>query len=151
MAQRKVAERMEQVVRTYIQGCNDADAKVIAACFRPEAVHFFPPGRAKWVGAATIGSNFARVVQEHGFRWSVDQLLSDVDRYAAAMEWTRINRPRDRLVRGVDWFVFEPQTISIQEVRCYYAAPLHSDMQRQELIDFDYAARGYPTPESGRS
>jgi hypothetical protein len=105
----------------------------------------FPPGRAKWLGAVAISSNFEKVVQEHGFHWSVDQLLSDVDRYAATMEWTRINRQRDRLVRGVDWFVFEPQTFSIQEIRCYYAAPLHSDMQCQELVDFDYAARGYPT------
>lgn len=140
-----VAQRMEQVVRTYIQECNNADAKMIAACFRPDAVHYFPPGRAKWLGAATIGGNFAKVVQEHGFHWSVDQLLSDVDRHAVTMEWTRINRQRDRLVRGVDWFVFEPQTFSIQEIRCYYAAPLHSDMQIQELMDFDYAARGYPT------
>ena len=145
MVQPTVAQRMEQVVRTYIQGCNDADAKMIAACFLPEAVHYFPPGRTRWLGAVTIGGNFAKAVQEHGFQWSVDQLLSDVDRYATTMEWTRINRQRDRLVRGVDWFVFEPRTFSIQEIRCYYAAPLHADMQRQQLIDFDYAARGYPT------
>jgi hypothetical protein len=150
MTQPTVVQRMEQVVRTYIQGCNNADAKMIAACLRPQAVHYFPPGRTKWVGAATIGGNFAKVVREHGFCWTVDQLLSDVDRSAMSMEWTRINRQRDRLVRGVDWFVFEPQTCSIQEIRCYYAAPLHSDLPRQELVDFDYAARGYPSPESGQ-
>jgi hypothetical protein len=36
----------------------------------------------------------------------------------------------------------------MSEIRCYYAAPLHSDMPRQGLTDFDYAARGYRTPES---
>ncbi len=145
MAQSTLFERMERVIRTYIQACNDADPKAIAACLQPEAVHCFPPGRTKWLGAVTIGDNFAKAVREHGFHWSVDQLLSDVHRYAAVMEWTRINRPCDRLVRGVDWFVFEPHTISIQEIRCYYAARLHSEMQRQELTDFDYAARGYPS------
>ncbi len=99
----------------------------------------------KLVGAATIGSKFARVVQEQGVFWTVDQLLTDVDRYSAALEWTRFNRQRDRLLRGVDWFVFDPQTLCIQEVRPYTAAPIDTDMPRQELQDFDYAGRGYPT------
>jgi hypothetical protein len=42
-------------------------------------------------------------------------------------------------------FVFEPQTFCIQEIRPYAAAPIHPDMTRQELRDFDYAGRGYPT------
>jgi len=41
MAQPTPAQRMEHVIRTYIQACNDADAAVIAACFCPEAVHYF--------------------------------------------------------------------------------------------------------------
>jgi hypothetical protein len=45
----------------------------------------------------------------------------------------------------VDWFVFEPATYLIREIRPYAAAPIHPDMTRQELLDFDYAARGYPT------
>jgi len=85
------------------------------------------------------------MVQEQGVCWTVDQLLTDVDRHAAALEWTRFDRQRNRIVRGVDWFVFEPQTLSIQEVRPYTAAPTNSDMARQELQNFDYAGRGYPT------
>jgi hypothetical protein len=39
MARSTPAQRMEQVIRTYIQVCNDADANAIAASFVPEAVH----------------------------------------------------------------------------------------------------------------
>jgi SnoaL-like domain len=141
------AQRMEQVVRTYIQACNDADPKAIAECFCSDVVHYFP-WRSKWLGAATIGGNFAKVVQEQGVCWTVDQLLTDVDRHAAILEWTRFNRQRDRYVRGVDWFIFEPKTLFIQEVRCYSAAPVHPDMAHQELLDFDYAGREYPTARS---
>jgi len=57
----------------------------------------------------------------------------------------RSAQSRSMTTCGVDWFVFEPHAISIQKIRCYYAAPPHSAMQRQELTDFDYAARGYPS------
>ena len=145
MAQPTPAQRMEHVIRTYIQACNDADAAAIAACFCPEAVHYLPPPRLKWSGAATIGSHFAQIVREQGVCWTVDQLLIDVDRCAAALEWTRFDRYHAQIIRGVDWVVFEPQTWCIQEVRPYTAAPVHPDMARQEFADFDYAGRGYPT------
>jgi len=78
--------------------------------------------------------------------WTVDQLITDADRCAATLEWTEfIHHPAPIVRRGVDWFVFEPQTWGIQEVRSYTAVPVHSDMARQELLDFDYAGRGYPT------
>jgi methyltransferase len=72
-------------------------------------------------------------------------MVVDVGRHAAVLEWTRFNRARDRLIRGVDWFVFNPETLLISEVRPYTAAPMVSDLERQELGDFDYAGRGYPT------
>jgi SnoaL-like protein len=143
MVQPGPAERIEQLVRTYIGACNAGDANAIAACFCPDAVHYFPWG-PKWSGAATIGANFAKRVQEQGHRWTVDQLVIDVDRCRATLEWTRFSRQDDRVVRGVDWFVLEPQTLSIAEVRCYIAAPPHPEMTRQELRDFDYPGRGYP-------
>jgi methyltransferase len=145
MAQPIPAQHLEHVIRTYIQACNDADAAAIAACFCPEAVHYLPPPRLKWTGAATIGSHFAQIVREYGVCWTVDQLLMDVDRCAAALEWTRFDRHHAQIIRGVDWFVFEPQTWRIQEVRPYTVAPLQPDMARQEFVDFDYAGRGYPT------
>jgi methyltransferase len=99
----------------------------------------------KWVGAATIGANFAKVVREHRVRWTADQLLTDVDRSAAVLEWTRFNPANGQLIRGVEGFDFEPNTLKIKEVRPYTAAPIHPDMARQELQDFDYEGRGYPT------
>ncbi len=144
MVQPTPAQRMEHVIRTYIQACNDADAEAIAASFCPDAVHYFP-SRLKWSGAATIGSNFAQRVREQGHCWTVDQLLIDGDRCAAALEWTRFDRQQAQIVRGVDWFVFEPQAWRIQEVRPYTAAPVQPDMAGQEFLDFAYAGRGYPT------
>ena len=129
MAQPTPAQRMEHVIRTYIQACNDADTEAIAASFYPEAVHYSPSG-LQWSGAATIASNFAKIIREQGYSWTVGQLLIDVDRCAATLEWTRFNRQDARIVRGVDWFVFEPQTLGIQEVRVYTAASVHPDMAR---------------------
>jgi methyltransferase len=131
MAQPTPAHRMEHVIRTSIQACNDADANAIAACFGPEAVHYSPAGPT-WVGAAIIGHHFTTRVREQGHGWTVGQLVIDVDRCAATLEWTRFDRPHARILRGMDWFVFEPQTFRIQEVRPDTAAPIHPDMVRQE-------------------
>ena len=130
MAQPVPAQRMEHVIRTYIQACNDADTEAIAASLCPEAVHYSPSG-LQWSGAATIASHFAKIIREQGYSWTVDQLLMDVDRCAATLEWTRLNRQDARIVRGVDWFVFEPQTFRIQEVRVYTGTPVQPDMARE--------------------
>jgi len=86
MPQSNSSQRMEQLIKTYIQACNNADAEEIAACFRTEAVHYGPSG-PKWSGTATIGSNLAKRIQEQGYSWTVDQLCSDVDRCTVALEW----------------------------------------------------------------
>jgi hypothetical protein len=138
------ADGIEQVVRTYIDACNRADAGAIRACFRVDAVHYFPHV-ARWSGASVIGTNFAQAVRERGSFWTVDELLADAGRCAAALEWTRFDQHSGPVLRGVDWFVLEPQTLRITEVRPYTAAPLHPDAARQELVDFDYSGRGYPT------
>lgn len=142
MADPTPTQRIEQVIRRYIQACNDADAKEIADCFCADAVYYFPH-IPKWSGAVAIAENFTKRAQERGQCWTVDQVIVDVDRCAAALEWTRFDLD-GRVVRGVDWFVFEPQTINIREVRPY-AAAFRTDLARQELQDFDYAGRGYPT------
>ena len=89
MVQPTPAQRMEHVIRTFIQACNDADAAAIAACFCPEAVQYAPG--IKWLGAPTIGTNFAQIVRDQGYCWTVDQVLIDVDRCAATLEWTSFN------------------------------------------------------------
>jgi hypothetical protein len=50
-------------------------------------------------------------VREQGVSWTVDQMVVDVGRRAKVLEWTRFNRARDRLIRGVDWFVFKTETL----------------------------------------
>jgi len=148
MTQSPLAQRMEQVVKTYIQACNDADAEAIAACFCPDAIHHMPVndrGIVSWRGAATIGERFETLVKASGRRWTVDQLLTDVERHASILEWTAFNRDRDKLVRGVDWFDFDPQTLRIAAVRSFVATVSNPEAQCVEQQDFDYAGRGYPT------
>ena len=122
MAQPTPAQRMEHVIRVYIQACNDADANAIAACFGPEAIHYSPAG-PKWAGAAIIGHHFATRVREQGQGWTVDHLVIDADRCTATLAWTRFDRHHARILRGVDGVVFEPQTFHMQEVRPYTSAP----------------------------
>jgi ketosteroid isomerase-like protein len=52
------AQRMEALIRTYFEGCNEADAEKITSCFTPDAVHYFPPGMydGPFRGAATIAA-----------------------------------------------------------------------------------------------
>ena len=113
---------MEQVIRTYIQACNDADAEAIAACFCPDAVQY-GPSIPKWSGALTIGANFAKMVQELGRSWTVDQMLVDTDRCGATLEWTAFNSELTRILRGVDWFVFEPGTSRDPRLSCSSSTP----------------------------
>ena len=60
------------------------------------------------------------------------------------LEWTQFDK-EGRILRGIDWFVFEAGSFRIQEIRAYGAAPIQRDLERQELQDFDYAGRGCPT------
>src|SRR5579872_4099750 len=133
---------IEQTIRTYIKACNEADADAIASCFLPEAAHYHP-SMPRWQGAVTIADNVAKLVRERELCWTIDQLVVDGDRFAAALEWTGFH-PAGRILRGVDWFILDPQTARIAEIHVYLAARPDADRPRQELIDFDYAGRGYP-------
>ena len=138
-----LAQRMENVIRSYINACNDAASEAITECFCPDAVCYTPGYKRS--GAAAIGSGFAKMVREQGVFFTVDQLITDVDRFAAALEWTAFIQPQAAIIRGVDWFDFDPQTFRIKEVRTYTAAPFNLDILRQELFEFNYEGRGYPT------
>ena len=139
---------MERAIRTYIDACNAADAGEISRCFCSDAVHY-GPGISKWTGASTIGANFAMRVFETKQWWTVDQVLTDANRSSAALEWTRFDPSRQQILRGVDLFVFQPETLLIREVRPYFAVRPALDKPRQELMDFDYAGRGYPADFPG--
>jgi SnoaL-like protein len=143
MPQSNPAYRIEQVVRGYIQACNEADRGAIAACFMVNAIHY-RPGLPKWSGAGAIAGYFAKRVAESGQWWTVDQILTDADRSQAVLEWTRFDPQQRQIVRGIDWFVFDQQTFLIREVRPYFAVVPSPDVMRHEHNDFDYAGRGYP-------
>src|SRR5262249_722520 len=98
MAPLTFAKRMQQMIRAYIEACNNADVTAISACFRPDAVHC-GPGIPKRSGAAAIGGNFAKRVADTGQWWTVDQLVTDADRRAAALEWMRFDTLLIREVR----------------------------------------------------
>ena len=55
---------MEALVRTYFDGCNEADIEKVVACFSPNAVHYFPPDMygGPFVGARAIAESWARAV-----------------------------------------------------------------------------------------
>jgi uncharacterized protein (TIGR02246 family) len=143
MTQHSIADQMEQVVRDYFRACNIPDAKGVAACFCPDAVHYFP-GRARWNGAEAIGNGIEQLIQGQGGYFTVDQVLTDVARHAAAVEWSRFVREPDKISRGLEFYTFDPATLRIREIRGYYAAEFSPNVARRELADFDYAGRGYP-------
>jgi methyltransferase len=137
------AQRIEHVIRTFVRALNEAYADGIAACFCKDAVQYFP-GVPKISGATALGVHYANLVRMREICWTADQMLVDVDRCEATLEWTRFDHNGPRYLRGVDWFVFEPQTFLIREIRCYWAAASNPDTAHQELQDFDYPKRGYP-------
>jgi ketosteroid isomerase-like protein len=141
------AQCMEHVIRTYVKALNDADCDAVAACFCADAVHYFP-AHPRISGAVALGSYFAASVRRREISWTVDQILVDVGRCAATLEWTRFDPSGPRHMRGVDWFVFEPETIRFREVRTYLAAKGDPRRENLELQDFDYAGRGYPVRAS---
>jgi methyltransferase len=59
------------------------------------------------------------------------------------------------MLRGDEWYLFDPGPGLICEIRAYYAAPQPKDLRRLELEGFDYAARGYhlecPVPRPHRA
>ena len=136
------ARRMEQRIKTYVKALNNADDDGIAACFCADAVHYFA-NIPKISGAATLATHFADSVRAGDISWTVDQMVIDVDRCEAVLEWTRFDPKNSRHIRGMDWFVFEPETFRFREVRCYGGRG-SPDPERQELQGFDYSGRGYP-------
>jgi hypothetical protein len=49
----------------------------------------------------------AILVRELGYSWTVDQLLGDPLRHIGTFEWAQ-RQTTDRILRGIDWFIFEP-------------------------------------------
>lgn len=138
-------EGMERSIRTYFDACNEADVDKIKACFVPEGVHYFPPGmyRGPFRGADTIAERWVEAVATFGSVWTVDNLVADPAIGKAVIEWTHFKTFEDTILRGDEWYDFEPENGLIREIRAYYASPQDRGLQRLELGGFDYSGRGY--------
>ncbi len=144
------ARRMEQTIRDYFDACNTGLADKIAAYFTADAVHYFPPGMygGPFRGAQAIGERWAWAVTNLGSSWSVDQVICDPDSHRAVIEWTHHKSLDGVVLRGDEWYRFQPGTGLIEEIRAYYASPQAADLDRMELDGFPYLERGYPEPAS---
>ena len=140
----------EGLMRRYFDACNAADYDALLACLTPDAVHFFPPGLdgVPWRSADSIARGWHECVATLGSQWTVDRLIVSHDSPEAVMEWTHWKNASGTALRGAEWYVFEPESVRIVEIRAYYAAPADRDVRVSELVGFDYAGRGYPL-ESG--
>jgi ketosteroid isomerase-like protein len=139
------ARRMEQLIHTYFDGCNEADVGKIAACFVPDGVHYFPPGMydGPFRGARNIGEKWRAAVENLGSYWTVDHVICDPDTDRAVIEWSHFKTKQGKVLRGDEWYIFDPSSGLIREIRAYYASPQDPSLARLELGGFDYAARGY--------
>jgi methyltransferase len=142
------AMSMENLIRRYFNACNAGDVDAITACFVPDAVHYFPPGMygGPFRGARAIGERWTRAVRELGSSWTVDQVVCDPATSRAVAEWTHTKARQGVVLRGDEWYVFDPTSARIAEIRAYYAAPQAPGLARMELDGFPYADRGYPMP-----
>ena len=140
------AAAMDRLIRKYFDGRNEADIGKMESCCTPDAVHYFPPGmyEGPFRGAKTIAEKWRTAVATLGSYWSVDRLLVEPCRYEAVMEWTHYKTKQGTLLRGIEWYEFDPASGLIKEIRAYYASPQAQGMERLELGGFDYQGRGYP-------
>ena len=141
----KVIPPYEALIRTYFDGCNEADVKKMAECFTADAVHYFPPSMygGAWHGNQLIAERWAHFVATKGSAWTIDRLIVAPDSHEAVIEWTHYKTLEGTILRGDEWYIFDEETGLIKEIRAYYAASQHTSVTVTELEGFDYAARGY--------
>ncbi len=137
--------QMETLIRTYFDGCNEANIEKMTACFVPDAVHYFPPDmyEGPFVGATTIAAKWANAVETLGSCWSIDSFIGDPVQGVAVIEWTHFKQFQGKILRGDEWYRFDPATGLISEIRAYYASPQARELDRLELGGFAYESRGY--------
>lgn len=137
--------RMRAMITRYFDACNAGDVEAIAGCFTADATHYFPASMygGAWVGARVIAERWAQFVATGGSAWTVDRVVCEPESDQAVIEWTHYKTADGTVLRGDEWYVFDPGTGLIAEIRAYYASPQDPSLARLELQDFDYAGRGY--------
>jgi hypothetical protein len=137
---------MERTIRDYFDACNRGDVDGVASYFVPDGIHYFPPGMygGPFRGGRAIGERWAWAVETLGSHWTVDHVITDPDTDRAVIEWTHVKRTSGVVLRGDEWYVFDPVSGLIVEIRAYYASPQAEGLDRLELQGFPYDERGYP-------
>jgi ketosteroid isomerase-like protein len=138
-------QHMEAEIRRYFAACNAGDYEALVSCFTPDAVHYFPAGlpEVPWRSADTIARKWVWCVETLGSQWSIEKILCSSTAPEAVIEWTHWKRKSGTALRGDEWYVFDTQTGLIKEIRAYYASPANPSVAINELVEFDYAGRGY--------
>lgn len=133
------------LIRRYFAACNAADHDELQACFTPDAVHYFPAGLPEipWRSAKTIAAKWVWCVENLGSQWTIEKILISHDSHEAVIEWTHWKGKLGTALRGDEWYIFDPHSGLIKEIRAYYASPADKEVSINELVDFDYQARGY--------
>ena len=130
-------------IRKYFEGRNRADVEMMMSTFDADITHYFlndPPVRV----AKEIATKWAAFNQEgRTARWTVDHAIEEGDE--AVIEWTLVYTRPDRsppttVFRGAEWYVFRRGRIF--EIRAYEL----TGERRNELNEYPYITRGYPTP-----
>jgi methyltransferase len=137
-----LAQGIERRVGAYFAACSRRDAGAIAACFAAGAVHYFPH-RPPLVGGAAIGHLIVEDLGKRGGQYFIDKICSSVEQCAAAVEWSRTYHNSDRVLRGSEFYEFDPGSVLIREIRAYYAAAPGPAETQPGLVGFDYEGRGY--------
>ena len=145
-AQAARAKEMEERIRTYFDGCCEADADKITSCLTTDCVHYFPPDMydGPWHGGRYIADRWCDAVASLGSYWTVDNMVVSPESGQAVIEWTHFKTKQGVTLRGAEWYFFDDATGLIRELRAYYASPQASDLEKLELGRFDYAGQGYP-------
>ncbi|WP_314325059.1 nuclear transport factor 2 family protein [Paenarthrobacter ilicis] len=135
--------RMEETIRTYFDGCNEADVNKMASQFAADAVHYFPPGlEGPWIGNMTIAENWRRLVMSIGSAWSIERLIAEPESLQAVIEWTHWKTAKGGYLRGDEWYAFDPETGQITEIRAFYSSA--ADIRVAITLEgYDYEANGY--------
>ena len=138
-------EKYAALIRRYFDACNKADYDALMACFTKDAVHYFPPGLPEipWRTSDTISRKWIWCVENLGSQWTIEKILVSHDSHEAVIEWTHWKRKQGTAQRGDEWYVFDPASGLIKEIRAYYAAPTVQNVPIGELVEFDYKGRGY--------
>jgi methyltransferase len=138
-------ESIRGLIKRYFDACNAADADAIEACFTPDGVHYFPPGMydGPWRGARYIAERWVQTVEKVGSVWTIDRMVTEPKTCQAVIEWTHFKTFEETVLRGDEWYILDPESGLIAEIRAYYASPQDKSLERLELGGYDYEGRGY--------